>query len=452
MADVSDLRQELTERYNLLIASLLPYETGSGFFRCNLSPDNKYPEVGIKFHISASILNASDTLERLSSYLQEKNVLFKAPDSLESIIHLNTGHGLNYCQIGKVFTIYPQNSDQEQLRLMAEELHNITCYDLKAPSIPYDKHFQPDSRVYYRYGTFYKDKTKSMNQILEERYANEPIPEHLADPISATGQKNNEDNILSDYPVFDVLNQRGKGGVYRAVCLDSGNLRSCIVKEGRKHGEIDWEGNDGYHYRKQEFHNIKVLKSLGIKVPGLVKFIDSQNACYIILEDVGTPITEFVKIRNLPLQNRVDMLLDVLGQLIIIRNEGKQWLDCKSGNILVKDDLSVHLIDFESVVSTHAPILFAYTSHQTGSKTTIKEIDKIDFLMVCYEVLTDNRITTKSYTGCIFDDISDQGFGELYLIWQDIIQEKPINYSLEDICSVLYETKKLTAFEDSGRQ
>lgn len=437
MLEVFELRQQLKERYESLVASLLTFDAGSGFYKSSQSPDASYDFAGFKFHISATILNVAETLEKIGPYLKERRILFKAPKSLESVIRLNTGFGSEYCQIGKVITVYPNTSDPKFLKELAIKLHHLTSFDLKSPVIPFDKRFMPESRVYYRYGSYYRMKSQSIEQILTERYSDEPVPKDLDDPISGIDLVAPKDQLLTDYPVFEVLNQRGKGGVYQAIYLNDETVTPCVIKEGRKYGEVDWCGNDGFFYRKSEYQNIVELQSNGVSVPEVIDFLESEKSCYLILKDQGLSLFKYTEIHNSSIKKRIDLLLKVLEQLVLIRDAGKLWLDCKSDNILVDTDMVVYLIDFESMSTLDKPVLFAFTSYQSYAGKDLADMDKISFLIVCFEILTRKKMTENSFSSCNLDDVSSAKFGALYVLWECLNKEDSITCSLENIRDML---------------
>jgi hypothetical protein len=64
----------------------------------------------------------------------------------------------------------------------------------------------------------------------------------------------------TDYTGYEALAQRGRGGVYQARDVSSMPRKLCVIKEGRRHGETDWLGRDGFIRLKRE---AEVLRSTG---------------------------------------------------------------------------------------------------------------------------------------------------------------------------------------------
>ena len=138
---------------------------------------------------------------------------------------------------------------------MARELHRAT-HGLPGPRIPFDKQYRKNSMVFYRYGAFSSSadgtprfiRAPGRRRYRDKRAPGRAVPTWLQDPFQKPGAKNSKWRglITRNLLVFKGHAQRGKGGVYEAVDLSVLPVRRVIVKEGRRHGETNWDGRDGY--------------------------------------------------------------------------------------------------------------------------------------------------------------------------------------------------------------
>src|SRR6185295_1113874 len=88
----------------------------------------------------------------------------------------------------------------------------------------------------------------------------------------------------SSIRVIRALSQRGKGGVYVAIDLGSGHPRLCLLKEGRKNGELNWDGRDGAWRIRNEKSVLAKLSSRGVPVPQVHSSFVSGGNYYLVME------------------------------------------------------------------------------------------------------------------------------------------------------------------------
>src|ERR1044072_3046292 len=96
--------------WKTLVEKFLPVTPAESIWRYSRLKSKTDVEQGWKLHISANILTATDTLALVGPYLTQKEVLFKAPCSLEELQKVNSGLYYGYSQVGKFITVYPQSS------------------------------------------------------------------------------------------------------------------------------------------------------------------------------------------------------------------------------------------------------------------------------------------------------------------------------------------------------
>ena len=272
--------RKLTRRWEDLCAQYLPVAPEGSIWRYNRSPDPEMRAQGWKLHVSATILNAHKILAKIAPLLVTHELQFKAPSSLQEVAQLNSGVHYSYSQVGKVITVYP-HSDEQAVSL-ARHLDELTRRFV-GPAIPFDNRLRPGSNVYYRYGAFRAMeiaaadggkipalKDQRGNLVPDLYLTGSAKPEWVQDPFVGKARQRvvEADNPFQhSFRVFQALSQRGKGGVYQAFDMTVQPPRLCLLKEGRKAGEMGWEGRDGRWRVAHERVALTTLRGRGVDVP-----------------------------------------------------------------------------------------------------------------------------------------------------------------------------------------
>jgi serine/threonine protein kinase len=346
--------RQLERRWRNQIKSL-PILRGMWRYSRYVRPSD--PGQGWKIHISATPLSARAVFSRVQPFLERRDLLFKVAASLDSLVQLNAGIGA-FSQIGKFLTIYPR-STAEAVDL-AQQLHAVTR-GLCGPKIPFDARYRKNSLIYYRYGSFGRSESgtildDSHKPHKDKRRPGYAVPRWLDDPFNSS--KNGEAKpswlksrgpIGCDYIVFRAISQRGKGGVYEAVDLTVSPARAVILKEGRRHGETAWDGQDGYDQVKHEGKVLRALQAAGLPVPRLLREFTQNGNRYLVLEKIAGRRL-LARHRTQPGQTswrRAAKILDRLGGLLSrLHATGWVWRDCKPWHIFLHLG-EMRLIDFE---------------------------------------------------------------------------------------------------------
>ena len=305
--------------------------------------------------MSATILSAAEVFARAEPILRENDVLFKVPCRLELLKSLNSGLA-DFSQIGKFLTIYPRSTD-EALEL-ARDLHRVTR-GLSGPLIPFDARYRKESLVYYRYGAFrpWVDGTSGFihpprgRRYRDKRAPKRAIPRWLEDPFRKSGVNNSKRRglLLRDLLVFRAKAQRGKGGVYEAIDLSVLPVRRVIIKEGRRHGETNWDGRDGYALVKHEAQVLRKLRAAGLPVPRVFREFTQNRNRYLVLERIpGRPLLAAKRAQPPKTSwRRAERILEQLAPALSrMHAAGWTWRDCKPSHIFVHRG-TVRFIDFE---------------------------------------------------------------------------------------------------------
>jgi len=344
------------------------------FWRYSRSPLSSDPIQGWKIHVSATILSALDIFARTSPILKAHGAVYKVPAKLSFLAHLNSGDA-GYSQIGKFITVYPR-SDKEA-ETLARKLHGVTL-GCAAPEIPFDARYRPNSVVYYRYGS-HVSRPKGVRSIIvdnlgkareDKRAPHCAIPNWLKDPINSGRIKGSKSRspLGPQFLVHKALAQRGKGGVFEALDLSNFPARLVIIKQGRRHGDVDWTGLDGYTRVKKEGRMLRVLYRAGIPVPNVIREFDRDGHRYLVLEKISGRRLSFGKPERSA--RFAAHILTSLGALLSrLHVLGYVWRDCKPTNILVSGS-QLCLIDFEGACRVF--------------KIGIPPWGSIDYLPPCY--------------------------------------------------------------------
>ena len=151
----------------------------------------------------------------------------------------------------------------------------------------------------------------------------------------------------TDYTGYEALAQRGRGGVYQARDVSSMPRKLCVIKEGRRHGETDWLGRDGFIRLKRE---AQVLRSTGTTaVPRVLRTFRANGCYYLVKERIcGKSLQQVLASRQRMSTRR---MLDYCAQMARIVTDihaaGWAWRDCKPANFLVDKNHKLRALDFE---------------------------------------------------------------------------------------------------------
>lgn len=372
-----NLAKSLNKRWQEISQRFLPIVSKETIWRYSRIYEPDDPDQGWKLHISTTILNAPEVLETAATFLKSQGALFKAPVSLREIKKINSGIYYNYSQIGKIITVYPQTN--EQAVFFAEQLHLLTK-KLSAPAVPFDLQFKPESSVYYRYGAFKTFELKDAdgpkilamrNQdgelIPDSRYVQQPHPEWVSNPFPSMPPETetSETPLTKNYKVFRALSQRGKGGVYQAVDFTGESPRFCLVKEGRKNGEVDWDGRDGFWRIRYEKHVLEILQNAGVNVPQVYSSFETAKNFYLVTEFIqGETLHAFLQKRKrlLSVSQAIKYAIQLSRLITQIHSAGWLWRDCKPGNLIIGEDNSLRPIDFEGACPINRPDYLPYST------------------------------------------------------------------------------------------
>jgi hypothetical protein len=348
----------------------LPLKQSGSIWRYHcIQPENE-PERGWKLHVSATVLNAGRVLQKVASALAGRGIQFKAPSSLQYVMTLNAGLDGTYTQIGKIITVYPHTP--EQAVELARQLHRLTLR-MTAPEVPFDLRYRPSSNVYYRFGAFVPLEIEHANgtrtpavrgpdgRLIPDR-RDQPKPDDIADPFEQSHQRRTtvgqQNSFAASYRVFRALAQRGKGGVYQAADLNSKPPRLCLIKEGRKHGELNWDGRDGRWRVRNEERVLSELLAHGMDVPRVYSSFELSGNAYLVMEFISGETLQSLLgrlQRRMPISRVLRYGIQLAEFISMMHAAGWVWRDCKPMNIVVTRSGKLQPLDFEGASRINRP-------------------------------------------------------------------------------------------------
>lgn len=338
-------------------------------------------EQGWKIHVSATPATAEVALRTVSLYCHRNALPFKFLRT-DRILRTTLSKDADRRVAGKFITIYP--TSPENLRAYLTEL-DVLLAGLDGPYVLTDLRWNRGP-VYVRYGAFTR-------QFMEHGGVDVPairdlgtgalVPDvrtiafHLPPWVQMPRFLEEQIEQLETEPpdgfpqIHGALHFSNAGGVYEATAEG----RPAIVKEARPH--VGWtpDGRDAVQRLKDE---ASLLEAIAGQVPAPAAFetIEAHGHTFLVMERVdGVPLNSAVAARNplstaqsLPEDRCVyqDWATGVAGSLRravrALHASGRVHGDLHPGNVLVRDDDSIVLIDFEMcapISDDHAAIMGA---------------------------------------------------------------------------------------------
>ncbi|WP_431045513.1 class IV lanthionine synthetase LanL [Streptomyces sp. P1-3] len=338
-------------------------------FWCHVQPaDYPWQSQGWKLHVSATPLAAPCVLERAATVLLRAGCAFKFARSLEQVTTLVSA----YCprgNSGKFLTAYPR--DDEQFRLLAEELHRAT-QGLPGPAVLSDRPYRPGSLVHYRYGAFL-GRTVLTNDggyesvlvgpggelVHDERtpwfspppWAVSPL---TGDPHASAAPRRPSAVLLADrFVVREAIQHSNKGGVFRAVDRHTGE--DVVIKQARPHVGSGLSGTDARDALRNEAEILDILEPLRL-APRKVALFEQQNSLFLAQEAVpGLSMRHWAGRHDesggrQEADGRTTAMASRLVEIVAaVHERGLLLRDLSPNNIMVTPDDGLRLIDLEHV-------------------------------------------------------------------------------------------------------
>jgi hypothetical protein len=371
MIPASDASVRWRREWKVLRQRHLPVTPRGSLWSFSRRPAAGDPSQGWKLHVSASLTSACAIFRRIAPYLSRQHVVFKATRSLEELSTLNAGIAYGFSQVGKFVTVYPR-STPEAVKF-ARALDRLTRGQA-APQVPYDRALRPGSCVYYRFGAFSSRLRARAGRKLvpalrrpdgslvpDRRGPGAAVPPWLHDPFRRgrwSETRSTPTPLESNYRDYQALVQRGRGGVYRALDISTQPHRRCVIKEGRRHGESDWSGRDGYYRVQNEARLLKILQRTTQAVPRVRTTFRARGTFHLVTNYVrGRTLLAVLTSRERLSCLRILAYSREMSRIVAaIHAAGWVWRDCKPANFICGKSNRLVALDFEGSFRSKDPV------------------------------------------------------------------------------------------------
>lgn len=328
------------------------------------------PQQGWKIHITATPDTAEEVIEQTWAVCRRLNLPWKFLRSRRIMTVLNSKYA-NRAASGKVVTVYPR--DAEELHTALTELDAV----LGGRPGPYilSDHRWNKGPVSVRYGAFalmwceLPDGSRvpalhdpQGNAVPDRRRPAFTVPEWAETPgflTTSLAAAAAEDSAatLKGYTVLKALHFSNGGGVYLAKAPDGTQV---VLKEARPHAGLDAAGADAVDRLRNEWSALKTVGHLPF-VPRPIEYFTAWEHHYLAMEHIqGHSLSTWMG-RDYPLTRHAPderaraeytaRALDYLGQaeaaIETLHKAGMAFGDLHPHNILIRDDGTVALVDFE---------------------------------------------------------------------------------------------------------
>ncbi|MFF2076253.1 class IV lanthionine synthetase LanL [Kitasatospora sp. NPDC058162] len=354
-----------------------------GGFWCTARPSASapLPAQGWKLHVSAASMVGGEVLAAVARVLAADPCSFKFAAAEERLRELNSRNS-DRGSAGKFITVYP--ADDAQFQRLAAALDRVTA-GLPGPVVLSDRPYRPGSRVHYRYGVFaaraelgndgeYRSVLRGPGGERAEDvrggsyrapgWARDPfaapavpvVPSEPGAPV-APGRHKGGVLLAGRYAVTAAVRHGAKGGVFLGREAASG--AEVVVKQARAHIEVDRAGTDARDALRHEAALLARLDGQGL-VPRAVELIEQDDSVFLVQERIaGQPLGSWVAARlrrdgspdvdwaeaGPVVHGLLDLVERVHGQGLVLR-------DLSPGNVMVRPDGSLRLIDLELAAET----------------------------------------------------------------------------------------------------
>ncbi|MCI1880929.1 MAG: protein kinase [Sporolactobacillus sp.] len=332
-------KSELTIVYNkLLSVNHINNKNGNGpwaFPYYKESSKVMFSHYGWKIHISATLVNALYIAQLFFDFLKNSNLDFKIISSIPELEKINSSN-YGVSQVGKFITIYPP---QDKIYSILKKLNKL-FKGIQSLKIPSDYQFLQNQCVFYRYGTLTYD-------YLQIDFRNKTMMPQKLPFIDFTRKRYHL--LPKYYLIIRPLIQKGGAGTY--LGLDLSNKHKIILRYSIPLYDID-EFNIDKIDRLNSSQDI--LTDLE-RYSEFEKVLDSfyvNDALFLITKFVeGKNLYQILKNECVSLHRKIKIFKNILYAFKILKKEGIIYRDLSLKNIIVTDEDSIVLIDFEYAIS-----------------------------------------------------------------------------------------------------
>jgi hypothetical protein len=377
--DVPDRLADADSRYRQATGPVPPgwRRGGSGLWN-SLHPDGReLPGQGWKIHLAALPDDAAKILDTVADSCLRHRVTFKFLRSRRALL-LASDKYMDRSAAGKFITVYPDG--ERELELLLGEFTEALD-GLPGPYILSDLRIGPGP-VHVRYGAFTAQWCAGPNgtpiPALRDP-SGDLVPDHrgpvfhipdwatvpavLAPHLAARERPAGGDGAAGDaedfpYLIREALHFTNAGGIYRAEHRDTG--RPVVLREARPHSGLDGVGDDAVIRLHREHRALTRLAGLP-QVPEQYGVHTVWEHHFLIEEYIpgwrllDALVTRFplvhADVTEADLAAHLAWVTDITDQLSraldALHARGVSFGDMHPGNIMLRPDGSVALVDFE---------------------------------------------------------------------------------------------------------
>lgn len=338
------------------------------------------PEQGWKIHVSAASAVAAEVLSAVATAVAEDPCVFKFAADRERLHQINSRNS-ERGSAGKFITVYPLV--EAQFERLVEALHRAT-EGLPGPVVLSDRPYVPDSRVHYRYGVIarraelgndggYRSllhgpggrRVEDVRGRATAARRGWSTPSRRGSDATRTARPQGADRrpasadrkggavLIGDrYLLTAALRHGSKGGVFLGTDTQGGG--NVVVKQARAYIEVDRAGLDARAALRHEALLLAELAELELTARPL-ELIEQADSVLLVQEHIpGQPLGSWVAARltgdgapDVPWEQAGPMALALVELLERVHATGLVLRDLSPGNVLVRPDGSLRLIDLE---------------------------------------------------------------------------------------------------------
>lgn len=312
---------------------------------------------GWKLYVSATLANYVRTLVVVGPILHGHSIPFKYLSSLSRVRDQNAGV-FGFSQVGKCIVAYLHDVSKIST-LLAVLRGRLEGEEHEGPFVPRLPSAWSGASVFYRFGSYRGGRIEIAGiSRLDDR--SDPLsviklvevnPFVSADD-ARTGEETRKSadvspSILARFPAVSPICRSGKGGVFRAIDIQSPARTGVIVKIGLRLGSVLLDGRDGAHFLERESSMYQALRDSG---PGdalarPIAFSREECANVLVLEELqGVDLT----LHRSKIANDPSHLASAIRLIQRVHRAGFCLGDAKASNFIVRGE-DLLLVDLESV-------------------------------------------------------------------------------------------------------
>lgn len=337
---------------------------------------------GWKLYISGNNANFGALLAAVRPILSQYDVAYKYVASERALQRLNSGLE-GYSQIGKTIVVYIEDVAQA-LPLLDDLKRAVRAFAGSAITPPFADPVGGGLPLSYRYGAFVGDKILIDGAELPDDRSRKMSglkalpPDPFLPALEEKARDEGLDSLLLTYPVFEVLSQSAKGGVFAGMDLDAPEFREVVIKLGRRNGNVLPDGRDGMDLVRHEkwFFDVAAERGMGQHIPGLITFAEFAASAVLVMERIDGETLQALQLRGALEARHVRAADELLGRF---HRAGLLVGDAKLANVMLAPGGELKIIDFETAGFVEARIepdqhaTFLFTDRRLHARPAVWE-------------------------------------------------------------------------------